>query len=142
MGSENYIATGKGMADDAMPESSSSPRPLGDVIPDSSAVVEKHDAPKPVDYVPDVSGTNLSLSMVAKVLTWHPFIPLFLAYAKIQYPRAYAEVDKVALATRRHPRFFKFCRYADFIYTTVICLLSAMLIGVLVLKIWHGVVKF
>lgn len=142
MGNENYIATGKGMANDAMPESSSSPRPLGDAIPDSSAVVEKRDAPKPTEYVTDVPGTNLSLNAVAKVLTWHPFIHLFVTYAKIQYPRAYTEIDKVALATRRHPRFFKFCRCADFIYTTVICLLSAMLIGVLLLKIWHGVVKF
>lgn len=141
MGNENYTAAGKGMANDAMPESSSSPRPLAGVVPDSNAVVEKYDAPKPSDYVSDVPGTNLSLNAVAKVLTWHPFIHLFVTYAKIQYPRAYTEIDKVGLATRRHPRFFKFCRYADFIYTTVICLLSAMLIGVLLLKIWHGVVK-
>ena len=110
--------------------------------PDNGEPMSNSKFPDSSNYMPVVDSNNLTLSAVTKLSAWHPFVHLFIIYATIQYNLLDGTVSKIDAAIRKHPRFFSFCRKADAIFTSVICLLFVALAVILLWKLLYATIKF
>jgi len=88
----------------------------------------------PGAYTPKLPDGNVSPKWVEVLAAWQPFLRLFVVYAKAQYgqsrhPYVRSDRDRIDTAASRHPRFFRFCRMADFVFLISMLIAMSLAIG-------------
>ena len=88
---------------------------------------------------PKTSGTDVSFGSLVSLSRWHPFLLTFVLYARVQFWQHPDEIRKVDLAKNRHPRMFRWCRIADYVFDVIKAGIFVALVGVLIYKLWKGI---
>lgn len=113
-----------------------------DRVPDEALVRqgEKVDSYDESVHVPKSTGSSdSSTSLVTSFFKAQPFLFLFIRYAKCQYWHLKGDRKRIDAHARRHPRFFKLCRFGDYLLTAFLVLTLTAIIGAVAVKLWIGV---